>query len=70
MMPTLSDGTVEVYPLDRFNWEEVAQLVVLEDQQSFLPGNLFSIAQSRFEPGSELFGIRYRGNAAGMILCM
>lgn len=70
MIPTLSDGKVEIYPLDRFNWEEVSELSVKIEQQDFLPNNVFSIAQSRFESGSELFGIRYKGKPAGMILCL
>lgn len=70
MTPNLSDGVVEVYPLDRFNWEAVAQLKVQDEQQPFIPENVFSIAQSRFEPGSELFGIRYRGEPVGLIICL
>ena len=56
--------------MDRFNWEEVSTLSVKEDQKSFLPNNLFSIAQSRFEAGSELFGIRHRGTPVGMVVCL
>ena len=70
MKSTLSDGVIEVYPLDRFNWESVAGLKVREDQQAFLPENLFSIAQSRFEPGSEVLGIRYKGIPVGMLICL
>jgi len=58
---------VELRPLTRFNWEEIAALKTAPDQQDFLPSNLFSIAQSRFEP-SELFGVYVRNEAVGFVM--
>ncbi len=47
---------IRLSALDRFNWEEVAALKVAEGQEAFIPPNVYSIAQSRFEP-SELYGV-------------
>lgn len=47
---------VSLQPLTRFNWEAVANLQVAEEQAEYIPSNLYSIAQSRFEP-IEPFGI-------------
>jgi diamine N-acetyltransferase len=58
---------IRLVALDRFNWEAVAALKVDEDQQKFIPDNLFSIAQSRFEP-SELYGIYENERPVGFVL--
>lgn len=58
---------IELHPLTRFNWEEIAKLKTAEDQIDFLPTNLFSIAQARFEP-SELFGVYVQEEAVGFIM--
>lgn len=47
---------IKLVPLSRANWERAVALQVNEDQADYLPSNLFTIAQSRFEP-ADLYGI-------------
>lgn len=58
---------VELIPLDRFNWEEISELKVRGNQRDFMPENVFSIAQSRFEE-SELFGVYEAGRPVGFVM--
>ena len=58
---------LEMIPLNRHNWEQYANLKVAKDQESFIPSNLISIAQSRFEP-SDLFGFQSDGIAVGFAM--
>jgi diamine N-acetyltransferase len=48
---------IRLLPLSRTNWEACAQLEPLPEQQGNLPSNLFSIAESAFEPSLEGFAI-------------
>jgi diamine N-acetyltransferase len=41
--------SVRLTTVDRFNWEQVAQLSVSEEQTKFIPSNLYTIAQSKYE---------------------
>ncbi len=58
---------VQIVPLDRFNWETCANLTVSEDQQNFIPDNIISIAQSKFEEAYP-FGIFYGDKMVGFIM--
>jgi diamine N-acetyltransferase len=43
--------------IDNSNWRECIKLEVAEEQKSFIPSNLYSVAESRFENGMKAFGI-------------
>lgn len=66
-MTRLASGSIEIIPLDRFNWEEVVNLEVDDKQKSFIPDNIFSIAQSKFD-SSVVYGIRFKDDMVGMIV--
>jgi diamine N-acetyltransferase len=53
---------VQLLPLTRHTWE----LQVAEDQQGYIPANLFSIAQASFEQ-SELFAIYHQNTVVGFL---
>lgn len=65
---------VSLRPLNRFNWETASQLKLSESQAEYLPSNLFSIAQSKFEElkgfaiysGEEMVGFLMYGNFSGV----
>ncbi len=61
---------VELVPLHRLNWEEVVRLEVAPEQQRFIPSNLYSIAQSRFEKNSLLYAIRAEGKTVGFAMLL
>ena len=42
--------SVVLRPLDAENWEACIALQVSEEQEDFVASNLYSIAQTRFEP--------------------
>ncbi len=46
--------SVTLRELTRANWEEACSLKVREDQRSFVASNLYSIAQSKFDPCTPL----------------
>jgi diamine N-acetyltransferase len=48
---------VALRPIDETNWTECIDLVVAPDQDGLVAPNLFSLAQSRFEPTWQPFGI-------------
>lgn len=58
---------IRLESLTRFNWETATRLSVTEDQQKFIPSNLFSIAQSRFED-SEPYVILHDEEPVGFLL--
>jgi diamine N-acetyltransferase len=61
---------IKLVPLSRNNWERAAELKPADDQQDYLPSNLFSIAQSKFEPTAELFGVYHGTTMVGFaIVC-
>lgn len=53
--------------LNRLNWETVIDLEVDNDQKEFVPDNLYSIAQSKFENCSP-FGILFGTRMVGFIM--
>ncbi len=42
--------SIALRPLDEENWETCIELSVAKEQQDFVASNLYSIAQTRFEP--------------------
>ena len=58
---------IRLVALDRYNWEAVAALKVAEEQEKFIPPNVFSIAQARFEP-SELYGVYDGDRPVGFLM--
>lgn len=50
-----------VKDIDKSNWNDCIKLVVTEEQASFLPSNLYSIAEAKFVEGIRLLGI-YKDN--------
>ncbi|MFO0398684.1 MAG: GNAT family N-acetyltransferase, partial [Sphingobacteriia bacterium] len=59
---------IRIEPLTIANWERVLSLRVEEEQQKFIPDNLFSIAQAKFEPQSEVLGIYKDQRLVGMMI--
>ena len=48
-------------PIDAHNWREAIRLGVALEQRSFVASNLYSIAESKFEPEAVPMGI-YAGD--------
>ena len=65
---------VTVRPLNRFNWEMAVNLELEDYQSDFLPDNLYSIAQAKFEDlepmgifaGEAMVGFAMYGNFGGV----
>jgi len=60
-------GTLHFEPLTRFNWEVYANLQPAKDQALYLPTNLYSIAQSKFE-AFDLQGILLNNTPVGFAM--
>ncbi len=58
---------VHLVPLDRYNWEEVIDLQLSPDQQAFIPGTLYSLAQAKFENLTPL-GIMADSRMVGLVM--
>jgi diamine N-acetyltransferase len=58
---------VQIIPLDRFNWEDYLHLRLRPEQEGYVPGVLYSLAQARFEALTP-YGIRAGGEAAGFLM--
>ena len=43
--------------IDARNWEECIKLEVSEEQRPFIPSNLHSVAESKFQIGMEILGV-------------
>lgn len=56
-------------PIDENNWKECTALQVQKDQESYLPSNAYSIAESKYEPQMELFGIYADDLMIGFAAC-
>ena len=56
--------------LHRFNWQEVLNIKLEEEQKNFVPPILFSIAQSRFEKNSKLFAVKYEDKVVGFVMLL
>lgn len=52
-----SGENLKIKNIDDSNWEECIKLQVAEDQKSFIPSNLYSIAESKFQENMKLFGV-------------
>lgn len=65
--PSSTEQKVTISPLTRFNWEQVLELELHDYQEDFLPSNLYSLAQSRFED-LEPFGIFLDGKMVGFLM--
>jgi diamine N-acetyltransferase len=50
------------------NWEHVASLDVAHDERAFVASNLYSLAQSRFEPAARPLAICAGGTAVGFLM--
>ncbi len=61
---------IELEELHRFNWEEVLNLKLSEEQTKFVPPILYSIAQSRFEKNSKLYAIKYNDKVIGFLMLL
>ena len=74
MAPSSINKKVTVRPLNRFNWENAANLELHDYQTDFMPSNLHSIAQSKYEnltpcgifAGDDLVGFLMYGNFSGV----
>ena len=62
---------IEIVEITKSNWQECASLSVSEDQKRFVASNLYSLAESKFEPemcpvginnNDELIGFAMYGN--------
>ncbi len=68
------NNKVTVRPLNRFNWELAVQLKLHDYQEGYMPDNLTSIAQSKFENldptgifvGERMVGFAMYGNFGGV----
>lgn len=60
--------TVSLRPLTADNWREASQLQVAEDQQNYVAPNLYSIAESRFEPTCVLLAIYADEKMVGFLM--
>ena len=61
---------IELEELHRFNWEEVLNIQLSEEQTKFVPPVLYSIAQSRFEKNSKLYAIKYNDKIIGFLMLL
>ncbi|MEM4326480.1 MAG: GNAT family N-acetyltransferase [Candidatus Pacearchaeota archaeon] len=41
--------SLRIEPVNRFNWEHCARLSLFDEQLKFIPSNLYTIAQSKYE---------------------
>ena len=62
-----SNKKVQIRKLNRFNWEEAVNLELHDSQKDFLPSNLYSIAQSKFE-NQEAMGIFVAEEMVGFLM--
>ena len=53
----MSESTIEFREVNKTNWIECIQLELEENQTGFVSSNLFSLAQSKFEPCRKPFAI-------------
>ncbi len=61
---------IKLIPLSRNNWDHAIALELADDQKDYLPNNLFSIAESKFEPSAELYGLYQESTMIGFaVVC-
>jgi diamine N-acetyltransferase len=59
---------VSLRPVTAENWHECIRLQVSDDQKEFVASNLYSIAESRFEPTSALLAIYAGEEMVGFLM--
>ena len=59
--------SVQLVPLDRYNWETVLDIRLKPEQEAFVPAILYSLAQARFEQLFP-FGIELEGRMVGFLM--
>ena len=59
---------IELRDITADNWEDVANLKVAGDQQSFVAPNVYSIAESKFYPSVEIKAIHAGETLVGFIM--
>jgi diamine N-acetyltransferase len=59
--------SVQLVPITKENWETAAKLEVREDQARFVASNVWTIAETRFFPWTELRGIVAAGEMVGFL---
>ena len=59
--------TVELIEISIDNWQEAIKLDVKKDQKSFVASNVFTIAESKFYPTINLFGIMNDNKLVGLV---
>lgn len=60
--------TITLRPVTRDNWEAVVRLQVTPEQQGFVASNLFSIAESFYEPGTVPLAIYAEDRLVGLAM--
>ncbi|MBU3113065.1 GNAT family N-acetyltransferase [Clostridium lacusfryxellense] len=48
---------IAIKKIDESNWRECIKLEVAESQKKFIPSNLYSVAESKFENEMKIFGV-------------
>ena len=59
--------TVHLAPITKVNWDRAAKLEVREDQARFVASNVWTIAETRWYPWTELRGIYDDENMVGFL---
>ncbi len=58
---------VQLIPITKANWETAAKLEVREDQSRFVASNVWTIAETRWYPWTELRGMYNDGEMVGFL---
>jgi diamine N-acetyltransferase len=59
---------ISIKPVDKNNWEEIAELKVLNSQTEFVASNLYSLAEAAYEESGVPLGIFNGKEAVGFIM--
>lgn len=59
---------ITLKPIDKDNWHAAIRLGVAPEQRNFVASNLYSIAESRFEPGAVPVGIYKDETMVGFLM--
>jgi diamine N-acetyltransferase len=62
--------SIQLKELDRDNWEECTKLEILEEQNEYMPSNLYSIAQSKFMNNMYVWAIYKDDYMVGFTSCI
>ncbi|HZD91054.1 MAG TPA: GNAT family N-acetyltransferase [Pseudolabrys sp.] len=60
--------TVKLTPVTRRNWEAVADLELAPEQRELVAGNLYSLAESKFDPSARPRAIVAGGQVVGFLM--